>query len=372
MMRESALAHRQPKRSAFTLIELLVVIAIVALLLSLALPSLGQARRAGRRIVCLNNLSQFGRANMAYAADYTDRIAGYTWAPGIYRTNFADLREGMETLRPGSGGMNVAAAYLQMIDAIRRGSGISEADAIDPPIIGYNRMVHRAFTHIVLSDFMSTKLPESSAACPEDRPLKKWQANPNPGGKLGGLGEGGPTLDPDPGTKDAFQDLWAYSSSYQIVPVAWSPDQGRSAVTQVLNNPHLFSVPGFANVWTGRRLSEVSFPGQKVVYFEFFDRHRKAARYHAYDDAQCSLLFFDGSARVLQTGATNVGFDPNKPQNPGPTRYQYDPLKYFAAGIEPPTRSGEPTEVVNGHFRWTRGGLRGVDYPGAEVKTGNP
>ncbi|MCH9058952.1 MAG: hypothetical protein IIB55_10025 [Planctomycetes bacterium] len=48
-----------------------------------------------------------------------------------------------------------------------------------------------------------------------------------------------------------------------------------------------------------------------------------------------------------------------------PTLYDYVPRDW-----EPPTIDGSFRERVTGYYRWTRGGIKGRDFDGPEIDTG--
>jgi prepilin-type N-terminal cleavage/methylation domain-containing protein/prepilin-type processing-associated H-X9-DG protein len=75
------------RRTGFTLIELLVVVAIIAVLISLLLPSLGQARAQAKKVVCMSNLKQVGIAFVAYEMD-NNSFPTITYNPYQLKPNY--------------------------------------------------------------------------------------------------------------------------------------------------------------------------------------------------------------------------------------------------------------------------------------------
>jgi prepilin-type N-terminal cleavage/methylation domain-containing protein len=117
------------KRCAFTLIELLVVIAIIALLLSVILPALRNAKTLARRLVSASNMRQIGIAISLYADDNKGFFPLTTHTTGQLRQTW------IYTLAP----------YLSDLDTVR----ICPADPR-----GRERLEHHTTSYIV-NDYMT-------------------------------------------------------------------------------------------------------------------------------------------------------------------------------------------------------------------------
>lgn len=332
--------------AAFTLIELLVVIAIIALLISILLPAIGRGRKTAKTLLCEANIRQFCTAQAGYELDAKGRIGALNWVPGQGVTRYPDIQST-------TGDDWTTNQGKEACDIVRRHTG-----RLLPLETG--RSFNRDFWHLVLLDggYLSTSsLIISIAACPEDAPVKLWQANEK---NLSVLSVG---ADPGETNYTYYRPYWC---TYQIAAVAWAPDQNGKDQTlnQDLSDQDLYNIPSSALVMPmgQRRFDEVSFPSQKVFLFDQFARHdRSVALWYAYAQAKQPLGFFDGSVRNLRTGDSQAGWNPETPNSPAPTVYSYNPSVGQVA-FNTPTLSGNPVDQVTGYYRWTRLGLHGLDY----------
>ncbi|MEZ6035528.1 MAG: DUF1559 domain-containing protein [Planctomycetaceae bacterium] len=108
------------RKQGFTLIELLVVIAIIAVLVSLLLPAVQQAREAARRTQCRNNLKQIGLAFHNYHDAYNQFPIGY----------LTRIDVGAGTVTPLPGSMSWPCALLPYIEQANAYSAIIAAGGL--------------------------------------------------------------------------------------------------------------------------------------------------------------------------------------------------------------------------------------------------
>lgn len=358
LVRERCTKARTPVGKAFTLIELLLVIAIIAILISILLPALSGARQAAKLAMCMSNMRQLSLGFTSYSNDRKANLATYSWNPQEMPSEFADLRTAT--------GNNafVSACANQAVDIVRR--NLKRSPTEQPKFD--DRMINRNFAYLPCFDggYFGDRLPEPAVVCPEEKDALIWQKNLNNTSPTAGA------IDPDPAATFAFKKMLPFWSSYQMVPNAWADDLGnpinhglRQADTATAGYHLLYTVYADTKL-NQRRMDHVAFASQKVWIFDLFDRHSRANRYifHAYPIARQPLLFFDGQVTMRKTADSNKGWDPwNPAANTLATRYYYTPTQN-----EPRTLSGNASDVLlAGYFRWTRMGLKGVDYGGGEV-----
>jgi prepilin-type processing-associated H-X9-DG protein len=317
-------------RRGFTVFELFAVIGVCVLMIAIVLPLTSQR-------TCTNSQSVVAQANLRllntgaanFAADHADSIYSIS-------------------------------EERQIEAALRRATNrVESQDFIIPDHVFLNLR----YSHIVLLDYLTDRQPEPIAVSPFDKNLIHWQDDP-----LAYIDEDSnfPYADGLPSTEgydmdpmwveQSVKQLWPFGSSYQVVPHAWLDDVDPQ-YTPSAESPHHLVKGELEKALGGRRMSEVAHPSAKVFLYEEFDRFSDSdGIYAAYPTARINMAFFDGSVRQEVVGDSNSAFDAEYPDAVWEQRYV--PLDTFPV---PMSGLGE-LKKLDMRFRWTKGGLSGVDY----------
>lgn len=331
--------HTPTTRRGRTIPELLAGLAALALLAALVIPGAARMRGESRTASSLSQLRWIAGVTSSYIADHSERFWTFSWTEGETPSAYPDLR---------SADSDLTAAGYQALDFLRR-RGREDI----PAITGW--LPHLQYSHLTLLDYLDRDIPGFNFVAPGDAHRIAWARDP----VAFDAGAFRPQQ-PDP---TAANRRWPYSASYELPPafIDRSLVPG-SRISQAGSHRSMF-IP--RSVEFGAPLAaDVKHPSQKAHMYDTAQRQLGAkAMFFLFPEAYVPVLMTDGSARVSRTAESNVGWHPQQPREPTGTA-----VSYTARAWEP----AAPSTVLDGHFRWTRGGIEGRDFGGPEVDTGQP
>ncbi len=342
--RQTGQIRQNGRSGGFVLRELAAVSAVVAVGLSAVMVGAGQSRKSAGLAGSLANLKKIGEAGGSYLADFDDQLWSFTWSRDEHPTDYSDLQN------PGS---NTDAVAYQAVDIARR---LGKHEWM-PRMQGICRPPF--LSTLVLADYLGDDLPAEWMIAPGDAVRQGWLADlDDPPDFYNGQGGA------------AWELLFGfYGGSYGLMPAFWAPDEkvgSQPTVSQYKPQHDFFTFPSNM-VFGRRRASEVSFPGQKVQVAEreaFYFGVRAA--YYLHPSARVPLMMADGSASARTTADANTSFLPNNPGDVGAaTLLDYRPNPAYEAASMSDTGIDED---LDGKYKWTRRGLRGIDFAGERAE----
>jgi len=328
------------RKSAFTLIELLVVIAIIGLLVALLLPALKKARKAARETKCITQLNQYGRGIYVYASDFKERVATFSWKAGVsYRGFGSDSGATYTATSDQEAGKNQFRSIIRAYSVVNT----SPNDNLFP---------HINFSQAVLYEYLSGRLPEPIAACPEDFFLLNVREDSI------ARRERSP-LSTDP--------VMAFRTSYQFPIPFWGIDRDLPGTTARPNQTiRIFDTGRVATndapIGT-RKIVDIQFPSTKALFYEQFSWHENRPTHWSLPIADNLVMAFDGSTRRIFTSRVNRGGFITTPGGA---------IVRQSITYTPIEAQGQPAAPVgmstSNPIRWmmTLDGLKGTDWGGTE------
>lgn len=352
-------------RRAFGLADLAASVVVTGVLVAIAFAGLGEQRRQARLGEDLASLKLHGAATSAYAADYDGAIWALTWEPG---ETYMILNLDGE-LEPIVGNNELDAKANQAVHLIRTlDDRIGEQGM---PLIA-NWVPTVLYSHLPLVDYLAADPLARWSRSAADEARLQWRDDP-----IGKFDQGHwLPLQPDPTPQNR---RWPYSAGFQPVPAIWDVNQselgnefiGRRC--QQGGTHRSWTVPGGVDLGQ-RTLADVAYAANKVHVYDTIQRHFGPKQHYfgvidGFENdrplARIPLLMFDGSASVRASAEANPGWRPNTPTFPCMT-YYYDPVAW-----EPRMPSVDSDRAFShGLYRWTRAGLKGIDFGGVPLDTG--
>lgn len=269
---------------------------------------------------------------------------------------------------------NLEAAQLQKAAIARKATGRVQPSGVEKLWVNDIRLPHRRFSLLPLIDWLGGTLPDPIMISPLDLAHQSFQQNPYDLDALPGR---------DPQYVEAAQSwtwgrtvrYWPYASSYQTTVYAFSgsrPNEYGELPLETTAGGTLFQIND-NQALIQQSLTDVAYPSLKAFQFEEFDYSHGLGNeglYYADPAASINVLFFDGPTRRIETADANPGWDPRDACDMSKSVqqiYRSIDTRYFRDydGFVNP----DGNTFMAGYYKWTRGGLFGIDVGGGEVNT---